>query len=258
MKASNPLLVLALAAAIAAPLTLSARTWTKAGTDQTIEAEFVKLVGDEIVVKMPNGQQRNLPLAMLSEEDKTFAREQAAKMAEPPAGEGKDDAPPAATEPGKAILTGLHICCSGCKNRIEELGEGEEDDDVKISIKGDAVHVKGDSDREAQAAVDRIMNGGFFGKSNSETVVVYTPESGGGKHDELEVSGVHLCCGKCVNAVEDALEEVPNIDDIDIKKGEKKFVITGKKVDAAKIGAALNGVGLSGKARKPRDDEKKD
>ncbi len=74
----------------------------------------------------------------------------------------------------------------------------------------------------------------------------------------LEVSGVHLCCGDCVDAVEEALAEVANIEDIDIKKGENKFTVSGKKVDAAKIGEALNAAGLSGKARPPRDDKKKD
>ncbi len=53
----------------------NARTWTnQAG--KTIEADFVSLKGDTLVLKGANGKTYEIPLASLSEADQTFAREQ--------------------------------------------------------------------------------------------------------------------------------------------------------------------------------------
>jgi len=57
-------------------LTLSAeaRTWT-AKTGQTIDGEFVKLEGDTVSIKLPNGSTAQIKLDMLSDADQKFVNE---------------------------------------------------------------------------------------------------------------------------------------------------------------------------------------
>jgi copper chaperone CopZ len=62
----------------------------------------------------------------------------------------------------------------------------------------------------------------------------------------LEIEGVHLCCAKCVKAVEHAVKSVPGVENQTAVKGAKKFQVTGKFNDRA-VFDALENEGLSGK-----------
>lgn len=70
-----------------------ARTWTQAGTGRTLEGDFVKADVSTVTVRLANGSTVDLPLARLSEADRTFVQTQVKPAA--PADEktaGKDDA----------------------------------------------------------------------------------------------------------------------------------------------------------------------
>src|SRR5438445_654695 len=61
------------------------------------------------------------------------------------------------------------------------------------------------------------------------------------------VNEVHLCCGKCVKAVNAALGEVKGITSNTAEKGAKSFEIKGE-FNAKEVFAALQKAGLTGKA----------
>lgn len=61
---------------VATLATASARTWTNQN-GKTIEAEFVALNGETLVLKGDQGKTYEIPLASLSEADQSFAKEQA-------------------------------------------------------------------------------------------------------------------------------------------------------------------------------------
>lgn len=70
-------LLLATALGLAASLShLQARTWTEAETGRTIEGDFRKLNGTDVEILRSNGTLLKLPLAKLSEADKSFVAEQ--------------------------------------------------------------------------------------------------------------------------------------------------------------------------------------
>lgn len=71
--------------------TLQARTWTEAQTGRTLEAEFVKALGDTVVVRGANGSTLQLPLARLSEADQAFVKEHAAAAKPAEKESGKED-----------------------------------------------------------------------------------------------------------------------------------------------------------------------
>lgn len=65
---------------VATLATASARTWTNQN-GKTVEAEFVALNGETLVLKGDQGKTYEIPLASLSEADQSFAKEQATASA---------------------------------------------------------------------------------------------------------------------------------------------------------------------------------
>lgn len=53
---------------------LQARTWTDAASGRTIEAEFVRVEGDEVVVRMPNGSVTKIAISRLSAADQELVK----------------------------------------------------------------------------------------------------------------------------------------------------------------------------------------
>lgn len=90
----NATLLLAAAAALILPATLGARTWKEAGSDRTLQGEYSRTEGENVVIVKPNGSTVKIPLAKLSEEDQKFVAEKsAAKPTDPKAtGEPKTEA----------------------------------------------------------------------------------------------------------------------------------------------------------------------
>ena len=57
---------------------LDARTWKEAGSERTVEGDYVRVEGDQVVIVRRSGQSLKIPLAKLADEDKKFIEEQAA------------------------------------------------------------------------------------------------------------------------------------------------------------------------------------
>jgi thioredoxin-related protein len=58
------------------PASLEARTWKEVGSDRTLDGEYSKTEGDQVVIVRSNGSSVKVPLAKLSDEDKKFIAEQ--------------------------------------------------------------------------------------------------------------------------------------------------------------------------------------
>ncbi len=55
---------------------LQARTWTEASSGRTLEGEYVKMLGDAVVLRLASGSMIQLPLARLIEADQAFVKTQ--------------------------------------------------------------------------------------------------------------------------------------------------------------------------------------
>lgn len=77
------------------PAQLPARTWTESESSRTLEGEYSKTEGENVVIIKPNGTTVKIPLSKLSEEDKKFvaAKSPPAKSEKP-----KEEAAPAAAD----------------------------------------------------------------------------------------------------------------------------------------------------------------
>lgn len=99
----------------------------------------------------------------------------------------------------------------------------------------------------AQKAVDALVAAGYFG-TTSDAGIKIKAKSGAkkGKVQSLKVSGVHLCCDKCVTSVKEALSKVEGVKGNTAAKGAETFEVTGDFKSKA-VFTALNKAGLTGK-----------
>ena len=65
----------------------------------------------------------------------------------------------------------------------------------------------------------------------------------------LKLEGVHLCCGKCVSAVDKAVKSVSGVKEHTAKKNAATFEVTGDFNDQEVV-EALQKAGLTGKVAK--------
>jgi thioredoxin-related protein len=64
------------------PATLEARSWKEAGSDRTLEGEYARTEGEQVVILRRNGTSIKVPLEKLSDEDRKFVAEQSAPKPE--------------------------------------------------------------------------------------------------------------------------------------------------------------------------------
>ncbi len=78
----TPAICLLFAVSIIFPATLEARAWKEAGSDRSLDGEYARTDGEQVVIVRANGTSVKVPLAKLSDEDKKFVAEQTAPKPE--------------------------------------------------------------------------------------------------------------------------------------------------------------------------------
>jgi copper chaperone CopZ len=146
-----------------------------------------------------------------------------------------------------AEITHVHLCCQGCIKGVEKaIGKV---DGAKVAVDQDAgkVTLTGPDLATVQKAADALVADGYFGKSSGARVKLHAATGAKGqKVQSLKVEGVHLCCGKCVKAVDQALKTVPGVQTHNATKGAKVFEVSGDFNDK-EVFQALEKEGLAGK-----------
>ncbi|MDB6119360.1 MAG: putative metal-binding protein [Verrucomicrobiaceae bacterium] len=134
-------------------------------------------------------------------------------------------------------LTGVHNCCGKCEKGIQAAVTKVEG--ASVVAEKDVVTITAKDEATAKKAEASLIAGGYAGK---ESVV---PTVADAKVKSATVSGVHLCCGKCVTAVEKAVKSVAGATSHTATKGAESFKVEGDFSKAA-LSSALQKNGLSG------------
>lgn len=143
-------------------------------------------------------------------------------------------------------LTDVHLCCPGCVKGVQKATGNITGVTADADKDSDTVSLSGPDTATVQKAVDALTAAGYYGKSSNPDIKVNADT---GAKDEkvksLKVEGLHLCCGKCVKSVGEALSTVPGVTGNTAAKGAKSFTISGdfNEKDAM---AALQKAGLTG------------
>ena len=145
-------------------------------------------------------------------------------------------------------LSDVHICCGSCVKGIQAIVAGVSGLKGVVSQEDGTVVLTGPDKATVQKGADALTAGGFFGKSSNADIKIDASTGASGKKVQtLTISNVHLCCAKCVKAVNAILENVPGVKGPSTAaKDAKTFVVTGDFTDSD-IFAALQKGGFTGK-----------
>ncbi len=147
-------------------------------------------------------------------------------------------------------LSDVHLCCNSCVKGVDKALSTVPGASAKSDKDAGTVTITAPDKSTAQKAVNALVAGGYFGASSDPAIKVRANSGAkNGKVQALKVNGVHLCCGKCVTSVNDALSKVNGVKGNTAAKGVESFEITGD-FEPKEAFMALNKAGLSGKAGK--------
>jgi copper chaperone CopZ len=148
------------------------------------------------------------------------------------------------------IISDVHLCCKSCVTGVEKAVAKARGVTATVDKDAGTVTLTAADKAAVQGGVDALVAAGYYGKSDSTDVSLKdTSGAKDGKVTSLTVNDVHLCCGKCVTAVEKALGKVKGITSSNPEKGAKSFEVKGD-FSPKEVFAALHASGLTGKAGK--------
>jgi len=146
-------------------------------------------------------------------------------------------------------LTDVHVCCQSCVKAVAQVvatvpgltGTADQDAGSVVLTAADTATV--------QKGADALVAAGFYGKS-SDPAIKINAETGAKDQmvQSMKIEGLHLCCGKCVKAVNEVLATVPGVTGNTAAKGAKSFEVTGNFNDKA-VFDALQKEGLTGQEK---------
>ncbi len=138
------------------------------------------------------------------------------------------------------VLEGVHNCCKKCENGIADAA-GKVEGATAVAEKGKVTITAKDEVTAKKAAASLVANG-YYGQGAEPLEVKDAVVKSG------TVGGVHLCCGKCVTAVEKAVTSVKGVTSHDATKGATSFKVEGE-FSTKELAQALNKAGFSGSVK---------
>jgi copper chaperone CopZ len=147
-------------------------------------------------------------------------------------------------------ISNVHLCCKSCVTGVEKAVAVVHGATASGDKDAGTVSLTGPDTATAQKAADALVAAGYFGKSSDARIKINDNTGAQGrKVQSLQVNGVHLCCGKCVETVDEALKSVSGVKSHTAVKGAKSFDVSGDFNDK-EVFSALQKAGLAGKAAK--------
>ncbi len=137
------------------------------------------------------------------------------------------------------VLTGVHNCCKKCDTGIAEAVAKVEGAVAKTGQEKGKVTVTAKDEATAKLAVQSLVKNGYFGVGAVAPTVVDQ------KVKSATVNGLHLCCGKCVTAAEEAVLSVAGVTGHNAAKGSTSFTVEGD-FSTQQLSNALHKAGLHG------------
>jgi copper chaperone CopZ len=143
-------------------------------------------------------------------------------------------------------ITDVHLCCQSCVKGVAKAVAGVSGLTAQADQDAGTVTLTGPDTATVQKGADALVAAGFFGKSSDPTIKL-NAETGAKnqKVQSITIEGLHLCCGKCVKAVNEVLGTVPGVTGNTAAKGAKSFEVTGDFNDKD-VFDALQKAGLTG------------
>lgn len=146
-------------------------------------------------------------------------------------------------------ITDVHLCCGSCVKGVAKAVADVNGLTAKADEDAGTVTLTGPDTETVQKGADALVAAGFFGKCSDSTIKINAKTGAKDqKVQSIKIEGLHLCCGKCVKAVNEVLAKVPGVTGNTAAKGAKTFEVTGDFNDKD-VFDALQKAGLTGQEK---------
>jgi len=147
-------------------------------------------------------------------------------------------------------ISDVHLCCQSCVKGVHKAVADIKGLTATVDEDAETVTLTGADAATVQKGADALVAAGYFGKSSDASIKLAADAGAKGvKVQTLKLEGVHLCCGKCVSAVDKAVKSVSGVKEHTAKRNAQSFEVTGDFNDKDVL-AALQNAGLTGKVAK--------
>ena len=141
-------------------------------------------------------------------------------------------------------LSNVHLCCGSCVKGIEASVGKVKGATVAADKDAGTVTITAADEATATKAVNAVGKAGYYGKSDNAKIAVAATKADDAKVTSLKITGLHLCCGKCVKAFDAAVKKVDGVTGHTAENKSTDATISGNFSPKAVI-AALNEAGLN-------------
>jgi copper chaperone CopZ len=149
-----------------------------------------------------------------------------------------------------AKITDVHLCCKSCADGVEKAVTEVPGAKAAIDAEGRTVTLSGPDTATVQKAAKALVAAGYYGKTGDGALKLNADTGAKSRTvQSMKIEGVHLCCPKCVKAVDKAVKSVPGVKEQTATKGAKSFEVTGD-FNEKDVMTALQDAGLTGKTGK--------
>ena len=149
-----------------------------------------------------------------------------------------------ATASTTVTLKGVHLCCKGCVTGAVNAAKKGGASNATAKPQQRQVIIEAADVATANKAVQAVAAAGYYGKSDNPKAAIAAGVEDV-KVTSANVSGVHLCCGKCVRAVDKAVENLKGASGHTAEKKAATFKVTGS-FSLKALAEALHEEGLHG------------
>ena len=135
------------------------------------------------------------------------------------------------------VLNGVHNCCKKCDNGIQDAITKVSGATAKVEKS--KVTITATDEKTAKQAAASLVKNGYFGEGAEAPAITDS------KVKTVTISGLHLCCGKCVTAADTAIKSVSGVSKHNAEKGAASVVVEGDFSTQA-LNNALHKAGFHG------------
>ena len=161
----------------------------------------------------------------------------------------------AADESGTVTVRSVHMCCGACVSGAKDALDGIDGvSDAKADVNSKSVIFSAKDEKAAQKGIDALAEHGFFGKAAFGKKDLSFPDLGikkGEKRDNVTFTGIHLCCGACKKAAQEALTKLDGLSSMDIDAATGTIKLNGGGLIVQDAANLLQKAGFYGKLEKP-------
>jgi periplasmic mercuric ion binding protein len=145
---------------------------------------------------------------------------------------------------GEVAISHVHLCCDSCVAAVDEALNDVTGVSKAAADKGTrTIRFTAADDKAAEAGIKALAKHGFFGQAKHAGKKLDFPSAGakkGEKANQIDLYGVHLCCGACVSGAKEALENIGGLSSIDVDRAAGKITLKGAGMEITKAIDSLN------------------